>query len=86
MKENEGKTGEMKENVAENEGKLNFPLQLIGDVYAAIKMNKKIKYAQLQDNLGISEATVVRCINWLKDNGYISKEHAKIKGEWQLLK
>lgn len=49
-------------------------------------MNKKIKYAQLQDNLGILEATVVRCINWLKDNGYISKEHAKIKGEWQLLK
>lgn len=26
-------------SMAENEGKLNFPLPIIGDVYAAIKMN-----------------------------------------------
>lgn len=72
--------------MAENEGKVPFPLPIIRDVYSAIKQNRKIKYEQLQDNLGIGETTVRRCINWLKDNGYISKEHAKIKGEWQLLK
>ena len=82
MAENEGKTPQM----AENERKVPFPLPIIRDVYSAIKQNRKIKYEHLQDNLGIGETTVRRCINWLKDNGYISKEHAKIKGEWQLLK
>ena len=86
MAENEGKTPQMAENMAENERKVPFPLPIIRDVYSAIKQNRKIKYEQLQDNLGIGETTVRRCINWLKDNGYISKEHAKIKGEWQLLK
>ena len=71
---------------AEHERKVPFPLPIIRDVYSAIKQNRKIKYEHLQDNLGIGETTVRRCINWLKDNGYISKEHAKIKGEWQLLK
>ena len=82
MAENEGKTPQ----IAENERKVPFPLPIIRDVYSAIKQNRKIKYEQLQDKLGIGETTVRRCINWLKDNGYISKEHAKIKGEWQLLK
>ena len=86
MAENEGKTPQMAENMAENERKVPFPLPIIRDVYSAIKQNRKIKYEHLQDNLGIGETTVRRCINWLKDNGYISKEHAKIKGEWQLLK
>ena len=86
MAENEGKKPQMAENMAENERKVPFPLPIIRDVYSAIKQNRKIKYEQLQDNLGIGETTVRRCINWLKDNGYISKEHAKIKGEWQLLK
>ena len=86
MAENEGKTPQMAENMAENERKVPFPLPIIRDVYSAIKQSRKIKYEHLQDNLGIGETTVRRCINWLKDNGYISKEHAKIKGEWQLLK
>ena len=63
-----------------------FPSKVVEDVYKAIKLNRKAKYSWLQDNLGISESTVLRAINDLKKLGYISSEHAKIKGEWQLLK
>ena len=52
----------------------------------AIKLNRKAKYSWLQDNLGVSEATIKRAISDLKELGYINKEHSKIKGEWQLLK
>ena len=51
-----------------------------------LKQNKKAKYSWLQDNLGVSESTILRAINDLKKIGYINSEHSKIKGEWQLLK
>jgi ATP-dependent DNA helicase RecG len=59
---------------------------MVENVYNAIKVNRKAKYSWLQDNLGVSESTILRAINDLKELGYISSEHAKIKGEWQLLK
>ena len=40
-----------------------------------------LKNAWLQDNLGVSEATIKRAISDLKELGYINKEHSKIKGE-----
>ena len=43
-------------------------------------------FSWLADNLGVSERTVQRAIDDLKKLGYISSEHSKIKGEWQLLK
>jgi len=49
-------------------------------------MNCKAKYSWLADNLGVSERTIQRAIDELKELGYINKEHSKIKGEWQLLK
>ena len=55
------------------------------NVYQAIKMNRKAKYSQLEDNLGVSESTIQRAISWLKENGYINPERSKVKGEWQLL-
>jgi len=88
VKENEKKCSEMAENMgemAEIDQKPPFRLPIIKDVYEAIKMNKRIKYEQLQDNLGIGESTVRRSIQWLKDNGYISKIHSKVNGEWQLM-
>ena len=69
-------------NLTENR----FPSMIVKDVYEAIKLNRKAKYSWLQDNLGVSESTVLRAINDLKELGYINKEHSKIKGEWQLLK
>ena len=63
-----------------------FPTLLVKNVYEAIKMNRRVKYSWLADNLGVSERTIQRAINDLKDLGYINKEHSKIKGEWQLLK
>ena len=91
MKENydlhEGKSPEMKENYDLHEGKLDdFPSPMVKNVYEALKMNRKAKYSWLQDNLGISESTLVRAINDLKRLGYIDSEHSKVNGEWQLLK
>ena len=63
-----------------------FPTPIVEEVYKAIKLNRKAKYSWLQDNLGVSEATIKRAISDLKELGYINKEHSKIKGEWQLLK
>ena len=62
-----------------------FPTMIVKNVYEAIKMNRKAKDSWLQDNLGVIESTV-RPIDDLKKLGYISSEHSKIKGEWQLLK
>ena len=63
-----------------------FPAPIVEEVYKSIKLNRKAKYSWLQDNLGVSESTILRAINVLKELGYINKEHSKIKGEWQLLK
>lgn len=63
-----------------------LPSMIVKNVYEAIKMNRKAKYSWLQDNLGVSESTILRAINDLKELGYINPEHSKIKGEWQLLK
>lgn len=88
----EGKTQKLS-NLTENEGEgksnptiSDFPSILVWNVYEAIKQNRKAKYSWLQDNLGVSESSIVRAINDLKELGYINKEHSKIKGEWQLLK
>ena len=58
----------------------------VGKVYDAIKLNIKAKYSWLSDYLGVSESTVLRAVNELKKLGYINSEHAKVNGEWQLLK
>ena len=63
-----------------------FPSIIVKNVYEALKQNRKAKYSWLQDNLGVSESTILRAINDLKKLGYINPEHSKIKGEWQLLK
>lgn len=62
-----------------------FPSKLVEDVYKAIKSNRKAKYSWLQDNLRVSESTILRAINDLKELGYINPEYLKVKGEWQLL-
>lgn len=62
-----------------------FPTLLTKNIYNLIKLNPKIRYSQMEDNLGVTERTIARSIDWLKENGYINKEHSKIKGEWQLL-
>lgn len=79
-------------NVMENESKTvtetekpSFPNLMVQNVYQAIKMNRKAKYSQLEDNLGVSESTILRAIGWLKENGYINPVRSKVKGEWQLL-
>lgn len=63
-----------------------FPAPIVEEVYKAIKLNRKAKYSWLVDNLGISERTIQRAIDELKEFVYINKKHSKIKGEWQLLK
>ena len=55
------------------------------NVYEAIKLNRKAKYSWFSDNLEVSEATIKRAINDLKEMGLINTERSKIKGEWQLI-
>ena len=63
-----------------------FPSKIVEDVFNALKLNPKAKYSWLVDNLGVSERTILRAINDLKELGYINAEHSKIKGVWQFLK
>lgn len=86
--ENNQKPSNLKENASKTIIKIekpSFPNLMIQNVYQAIKMNKKVKYSQLEDNLGVSESTILRAISWLKENGYIDPVKSKVKGEWQLL-
>ena len=92
----EGKPSQKPSNLTENADGDNkkssnltvseFPTMIVKNVYEAIQMKRDAKYSWLQDNLGVSESTILRAINDLKELGYISKEHSKIKGKWQLLK
>ena len=93
LTENDQKSSEKPSNLTENEGEKqsnlsisDFPTMVTWNVYQAIKLNRKAKYSWLQDNLGVSESTILRAINDLKELGYIDPEHSKVKGEWQLLK
>lgn len=84
-----GETVEKPSKMRENEEKQtlspDFPTLMIRNVYELIKLNKKIKYSQMEDNLGVDESSIWRAVAWLKENGYINPEHSKVKGEWQLL-
>ena len=79
MTENESKT-------VISEKKPSFQTTLIKNVYEAICLNPKIKYSQLEENLGVAESTIQRAIGWLKENGYINSERSKVKGVWQIEK
>lgn len=82
------KPSQMRENDTKtltNEGKPNFPSLMVKNVYELLKQNPKIKYSQMEDNLGVDESSIWRSISWLKENGYINPEHSKVKGVWQLL-
>lgn len=75
----------MGENESENTQKCAFPTITIKNVYDLICQNRTVKYVQIEEDLGIDDNTVQRSIAWLKENGYINKEHSKVKGVWQLL-
>lgn len=82
---NDGKWGCERAKTVKNDGKSEFPNLLVKNVYQVLKLNRKVKYSQLEDNLGVSESTIQRAITWLKENGYINPERSKINGEWQLI-
>ena len=62
-----------------------FPTTTVRDVLMLIRQNPKIKYSQMEYNLGITERTIARAIDWLKANGYINPQRSKVKGIWQLM-
>ena len=84
--QNWGKMNQKPPKLGENEQKPPFPTILYKNVYDAICMNPKIKYSQIEENLGIGESSIHRAIGWLKENGYINSERSKIKGVWQIEK
>ena len=83
---NWGKMNQKPPKLGENEQKPPFPTILYKNVYDAICMNPKIKYSQIEENLGIGESSIHRAIGWLKENGYINSERSKVKGVWQIEK
>ena len=92
MGEKSSKTPKMGENAGENASKnpitgenTHFPTLAIKNILELIRQNPTIKYVQIEENLGIDDNTVHRSIAWLKENGYINKEHSKVKGVWQLI-
>ena len=85
MGKNTQKPPQMGENVGKNTQKCPFPTLTVKNVFELIRQNPTIKYVQIEENLGIDDNTVQRSIAWLKDNGYINKEHSKVKGVWQLI-
>lgn len=97
MGENEGKKTQKPAEMRENDGgnaqkypkmgkNAHFPTLAIKNILELLRQNPKIRYIDIQENLGIDDNTVHRSIAWLKDNGYINKEHSKVKGVWQLIK
>ena len=88
LTENDQKPSEKPSNLTEKDGEKqpnlsisDFPTMVTWNVYQAIKLNRKAKYSWLQDNLGVSESTILRAIKDLKELGYIDPEHSKVKGE-----
>ena len=88
LTENDQKPSKEPSNLTENDGEKqpnlsisDFPTMVTWNVYQAIKLNRKAKYSWLQDNLGVSESTILRAIKDLKELGYIDPEHSKVKGE-----
>ena len=86
MTENEVMNNQKPSNVTENESKAgtetekpSFPNLMVQNVYQAIKMNRKSKYSQLEDNLGVSESTILRAIGWLKKTVTSIKKGQKSK-------
>ena len=56
-----------------------FPAPIVEEVYKAIKMNCKAKYSWLADNLGVSERSIQRAIDELKELGYINKSTRRLR-------
>lgn len=79
------KTAQIKENNAGKSQKPAFKTETIKRVYELIQNNPRIKQAQMATILDMDDSTIERATVWLRKNGYINKEHSKIKGIWQLL-
>ena len=78
------KPAQMRENNAGKLQKPAFKTETIRRVYELICSNPRIKQAQMATILNLDDSTIERATAWLRKNGYINKEHSKIKGEWQL--
>lgn len=81
--ERNGQNAQKHPNMGEN---VHFPTLVIKNVLELLHQNPKIRYIDVQENLGIDDNTVQRSIAWLKENGNINKERSKVKGVWQLIK
>jgi fido (protein-threonine AMPylation protein) len=78
------KPAQMRENDAGKLQKPAFKTETIRRVYELICSNPRIKQAQMATILHLDDSTIERATAWLRKNGYINREHSKIKGEWQL--
>jgi len=56
------------------------------NVYNAIKYDRKIKYTELMNNLGLSRMTIYRIIADLKEYGFIKRTGGDKRGIWIILK
>ena len=87
-REDAGKLQKPAQTQENNAGKLQkpaFKTETIKRVYELIHSNPRIKQAQMATILDMDDSTIERATVWLRKNGYINKEHSKIKGVWQLV-
>ena len=84
--QNAQKYTQMSQSGEKNTQRPAFPTITIKNVFDLICQQPQIKQAQMADNLGVDDSTIERATVWLKENGYINKEHSKVKGVWQLIK
>ena len=51
-----------------------------------LKVNPKLTYTELADNIGVSESTIWRMVRELKADGYLKIERGNKHGNWIILK
>ena len=83
--QNAQKYTQMSQSGEKNTQRPAFPTITIKNVFDLICQQPQIKQAQMADNLEVDDSTIERATVCLKENGYINKEHSKVKGVWQLI-
>ena len=56
------------------------------NIMKVLKVNPKLTYTELADNIGVSESTIWRMVRELKADGYLKRERGNKHGNWIILK
>lgn len=77
--ENEG----LNEGLNESKERL-MQIPIVKKILECLKLKPTMKYTQLADNLGVSEATIYRRIKQMKELGILQRNKSKKRGSWEV--